>query len=316
MYLAEGESAEETYQATITSLENAVSDLEEELADAEDEVEEYQYYVDCGYSYDDELEAAQLEYSTIEANLQIAKNNLTTQSIEAKQTYDNAMTNYKYADQLYAIDTDGLEDDLNDAQDTLDEANDALEEFESQIGDGIIYAEYTGTIQSVSYSAGDDITSDAAVATFSDADAVTITVSVAQDDISSITIGDEVSIELTAYDGESFDGEVTSIETASSMGSSTVNYNVEVRFTGDTSKVYSGMTGEVVFVEKKVEDTLYVSNKAVFQDGANSCVKVKRDDGTIETVTVKTGFSNGSVVAIEDGLEEGDIVLIESRVTS
>lgn len=314
MYIAEGKTAEATYQATITSLENAVADLEEELQESAELIAEYEEDLENGEDAEDELEEEELNYSTIEANLQIAKNNLTTQSIEAKQTYENAMTNYQYADQLYAIDTDGLEDDLNDAKDTAQEAENALNEFEEQIGDGIIYAEYAGTVMSVAYSKGDEITNDAVVATFADADNVTMTVSVSQEDISEISIGNEAAISLTAYEGESFSGEVLSIATSSTPGSSTVNYEVEVRFTGDISKVYSGMTGEVTFVEKEASDVLYISNKAVHQDGARSWVKVLQEDGSIEEVTIKTGFSNGSKVEVTSGLSEGQTILIESQV--
>jgi HlyD family secretion protein len=316
MYIAEGETAEETYNATITSLENAVADLEEELQESADAIAEYEEEQEAGEDVDDELEAEELNYSTIEANLQIAKNNLTTQSIEAKQTYENAMTNYKYADQLYEIDTNGLEDDLDDAKETLQDAEDALAEFEEEIGDGTIYSEYSGTVMSISYAEGDALSDESTILTFSDDENITMTVSVSQEDISTISVGDTASIALTAYSGESFPGEVTSISTSTSLGSSTVNYDVEVRFTGDTEKVYSGMTGEVTFVEKEASDVLYVSNRAVHQEGTRSYVKVKESDGTIKEVTVKTGFSNGSTVEITDGLEEGQTVLIESQVES
>ena len=316
MYLAEGETAEETYQATITSLENAVSDLEEDLEDAQDDVDTYQYYVDCGYDYDDELEEAQDNYSTIEANLQIAKNNLTTQSIEAKQTYESAMTNYKYADQLYEIDTNGLEDDLDDAKATLEEAQEALADFQEQIGDGIVYAAEAGTVTEVAYAAGDEISNDAAIVTYTDPENVTITVSVSQDDISSVSVGEEVSISLTAYPEEIFSGTVSGIATSATAGSSTVNYDVTVLFSGDISKVYSGMTGEATFAGKTISDTLYISNQAVLLDGARSYVKVLEEDGSVREADVTTGYSNGKIVAVESGLEEGETVLIESQVES
>ncbi|MCD7832726.1 MAG: efflux RND transporter periplasmic adaptor subunit [Lachnospiraceae bacterium] len=315
MYIAEGETAEATYNATITSLENTVTELEEELAEAAEEVEELQSEYDDGEDVEDDLEEAQLNYETIEANLEIAKNNLTTQSIEAKQTYENAMINYEYADQLYEIDTDGLTDELEDAQDALEDAEEALAEFEEQIGDGVIYAEYSGTIMSISYSAGDSLTSDSTVVTFSDSDDVTMTVAVSQSDISDISTGDVVSIELDAYEDETFEGEVTAISTTATTGSSTVNYEVTVNFTGDITKVYSGMTGEVTFITKEEADTLYISNRAVQTDGATSYVKVLQDDGTIEEVTITTGYSNGTTVAVTSGLTEGQIVLIESQVT-
>ena len=314
MYLAEGETAQATYEATITSLENEVTDLEEELAEALEEVEDYQYYVDLGYDYDEELEEAELNYSTIEANLQIAKNNLTTQSIEAKQTYENAMTNYKYADKLYEIDTNGLEDDLNDAKEVLEEAEEALAEFEEQIGDGKVYAEYSGTVLTISFAEGDELTNEMSLLTYADPTDVTMTVSVSQEDISQVSVGDSAKIALTAYDGESFAAEVTGIDTSSVTGSSTVNYSVTVCFTGDTQKVYSGMTGDVTFVTKEAENVLYVSNKAIHQEGTRIWVNVLQDDGSIEEVDIETGFSNGTTVEVVSGLEEGQTVLLESQV--
>ena len=314
MYLAEGETAEETYEATIASLDKAVSDLEEELEDAKETLDTYQSYVDSGYSYEDELEEAQEEYDSIASELQLAKNNRTTKTIEAKQTKENALTNYKYADQLYEIDTDGLEDDLDDAKETLEEAETALAEFEEQIGDGIVYASCSGTVTEVAYGAGDSIVNDAALVTYSDADDVTIAVSVSQDDISKISVGTTAEIALTAYPDETFPGTVSGISTSATAGSSTVNYEVTVKFDGDTGKVYSGMDGEVTFAEKTVEDTLYISNRAVQLDGTTSYVKVQEEDGTIRKVEITTGYSNGSVVAVEDGLEEGETVLLESQV--
>lgn len=315
MYLAEGETAEETYNATITGLENDVADLEEELAEAAEEVEGLQADLDAGEDVEEDLEDAQLNYSSVESELRIAENKLATGSIEAKQTYENAMTNYKYADQLYEIDTNGLEDDLNDAKDTLEEAQTNLQEFESQIGDGIVYAEYSGTITEVAYAAGDTIANEAAIVTYIDDDEVVMTVSVSQEDISHVAVGDVVSIALTAYEGEAFEGEVAQIATEASSGSSTVNYEVTSCFTGDTEKLYSGMTGNVTFAGKTVSDTLYISNRAVHQDGTRSYVKVLADDGTIQETDIKTGFSNGTIVAVESGLEEGQTVLIESQVT-
>ena len=48
--------------------------------------------------------------------------------------------------------------------------------------------------------------------TFADTDAVTVSVS--EEDISEIAIGDEVMIELNAYEDQTFSGEVESIDTS------------------------------------------------------------------------------------------------------
>lgn len=179
-----------------------------------------------------------------------------------------------------------------------------------------MYAQESGTVTEVAYVSGDDIVSDATLVTYTDPENVTMTVSVSQDDISSVSVGEEVSITLTAYPDETFTGSVSSIATSATTGSSTVNYDVTVLFSGDISKVYSGMTGEATFAGKTVGDTLYISNQAVYLDGTKSCVKVLAEDGSVRVAEITTGYSNGKVVAVESGLKEGETILIESQVES
>ena len=79
-----------------------------------------------------------------------------------------------------------------------------------------------------------------------------MTVSVSQEDISDIAVGDEVNIELTAYEDEVFSGTVTGIDTSTTSGSSTVSYNVTVTFSDDVDGVFTDMTGNVTFIQKQV----------------------------------------------------------------
>ena len=226
------------------------------------------------------------------------------------------MLNYNNASTQYTIDVNGIDNDVDSASETLADAKEELEEFEDFIGDGIVYAEYSGKLMTVGYAVGDALTSDTAIAEFSDAEAVTMTVEVSQEDISAIAIGDVVMIELTAYEREEFSGTVSGMDTSASSGSSTVSYNVTVAFNGDISKVYADMTGNVTFIQKQVPDVIYVSNKAIINEGTTSYVKVKQEDGSLKKVEVVTGFSDGVNVEILSGLNEGDIAIIESRVVS
>ena len=310
LYLAEGKTAQATYDATIAKLDKAVADLEEDLEESQDLIDEYQEKVDDGEDYDDELEEEKEHYDDLQDELTIAKNNRVTQAIEAKKTYEEAMTNYRYADQLYEIDTDGLEDGLKEAQDALEEAQKALADFDEAVGDGTLTAEISGAVSAVSCQKGDELTDNSTVLEATDLSDASMTVLVAQEDIPNISIGDPVQISLDAFGKEVFSGEVSSIETSASMGSSTVNYSVKIAFTGDVSRIYAGMTGEAVFGIQSEEDVLYVSNAAVFQDGTRIFVKVQEKDGTIREQDVRTGFSNGRNVEILEGLTEGQTVVI------
>lgn len=313
---AEGSVAQETYEATVKQLQEAVDDAQEAVDTSASLINYYQEQIDAGVDLSASLTEEQENYDKLYTKLVAAKNNYTTKSIEAEKTLKEAELSAKNASSQYSVDVSGADNDITDAKDTLSDAEEALEKFETAIGDdGTIYAEYTGTITDLAYEEGDTISSGATVATFSNTDAVTITVSVSEEDITNIAVGDVVEIELSAYENQTFAGEVESIDTSSSSGSSTVSYNVTAAFTGDITGIYTDMTGNVTFISRQVTDVLYVSNKAVQSDGTISYVKVKDADGTIRTVDVKTGFSDGVNVEITSGLTEGETVLIESQVT-
>lgn len=315
--IAKGNVAEANYNATLAQLEAEVSSAQEDV-DYYTALADYYWTLlnDGDESYSEKHSQAEQKKQEAKAKLVVAQNNYTTKSIEAKKEYEETMLNYNNASSQYSIDVNGIDSDVESASDTLAEAKEALTEFEEFIGDGIIYAEYAGKLMSVGYAAGDVLSSDTAIATYSDADAVTMTVAVSQEDISAIAVGDTVLIELTAYEGEEFSGIVSGMDTSTSSGSSTVSYNVTVIFTGDTSKVYTDMTGNVTFIQKQVLDVIYVSNKAIINEGTTSYVKIKKEDGSFEKVEVETGFSDGVNVEIVSGLNEGDIAIIESRVVS
>ena len=224
------------------------------------------------------------------------------------------MLQYSNAKTLYNVAMDGIDDDVKDAQETLKDAQKALKTFEKYAGTGVIKAECSGTVTSVGYEDGETLSIDTDIATYMNSDAVTTSVSVAQDDISEIEVGDTVNISLSAYEGKTFHGKVTSISTTSS-GTSTVSYPVVVTMTGDVSSIYAGMSADVTFVTKEVKDVLYISNKAVETEGTKSYVTRKNSDASTTKTQVKTGFSDGYNVQIESGLSEGDTVLIESRVS-
>lgn len=262
-----------------------------------------------------ELSSLKSNYSTLVNRLAQAKSDQISGKITAKEEYDQAMLNYENAKEIYDIAMDGIDDDVNDAKEALKEAKANLAEFESFVLDGTITTEYAGTILTVGYEKGDTLSTDTAIATYADAEAVNVTVSVSQEDISEIEVGDTVNIVFTAYEEETYHGTVTGFTTSeSSSSSSTVSYDVTVNVTGDVSKIYEDMTANVTFVTKELEDVLYVSNKAIQTEGTKSYVK-RVSDGNTEKVEVETGFSNGTSVEIKTGLSKGDTVLIESRVS-
>lgn len=313
--VAEGSVAEANYQAAIAELEDTLEEAQEAYDESAALVKYYQEQIDAGVDLSESLADEQENCNRLYTRLLSAQNSYTTKSIEAEAAYQKALLSSENAGSQYNVDVLGANNDIETAQDTLEDAKEALAEFDACVGkDGVLYAEYDGVIMALNYEAGDTLSAGSSIVTFANQEDVTMTVSVSEEDIADIAVGDAVNIELTACENVIYPGEVLGIDTSASGTSSTVSYEVTVSFSGDLTGIYNDMTGNVTFIEKQAEDVLYVSNKAVINEGTASYVKVKDEDGTIRKVEVKTGFSDGVNVEIISGVSEGETVLIESQV--
>ena len=286
-----------TNTTSSTQSSSTITQLTQELTQLQTQLSEYR----------SNLNSLKSQYTS-------AKKALKTGKITAKQTYEESRIEAKNAKALYTVALSSVNDDVDAAKETYDQTKEELEAFNAFTKNNEVTAKYTGKLTSVGYSKGDSLNCSTAIAAYVDTDGVNITVSVAQDDVSNIKVGDNVNIYLSAYEDELFEGTVTSIS-SSSTGDSTVSYPVVVTLSGDVSKVYDGMSSEVTFVSKEVKDVTYVSNKAITTEGTKSYVTLKKADGTTKKTKVVTGFSDGHNVEIKSGLKKGDTVLIESQVS-
>jgi HlyD family secretion protein len=304
----------ETYATAKTNYSTAKSDYETAHTNYESGLASYEEKVTEGETA---LAEEQAKYDTLKAAYDEAAAKQTEGLISAEETLKEDKITSANADTLYNIETNGIDDDTTDAQETLEEAQEALDSFNALVVDGVVKSNFTGKIISVGYEVGDDISSATSIVTYGNADEVTLSVSVDQEDVASIAVNDSVNIEFTAYAGTAYEGTVSEIATSpTSQNSSTVSYAVTVKVNGDVSALYSGMTGNVTFITKEMENVLYVSNKAVITEDTKTYVKVKNSDGSIEKREVTTGFSDGNNVEITNGLAEGEIALIQSQVKS
>lgn len=319
-------SSSTTVTPTTTPITSASTPLEEaknQLTIIEKELEEakdnYAKAVDKTKSQITETKNQIKKLSNELTNLQLQYNEAITAKkqgiLDAKATLEEELVSAKNASTLYDIQLDGIDDDVESAEETLQNAKEQLEKFNQLVVDGKVKSNCAGMVTSIGYEVGDEISSATSIATFANSSKMTVTVSVDQEDIASISLNDQVNVSFTAYGEKTYTGTVTNISTtASSENSSTVNYPVTVTLSGDVSGIYAGMTANVTFITKEIKEVLYVSNKAIIKEGTISYVKRKEADGTIEKIKVVTGFSDGNNVQITDGIEEGDVVLIESQV--
>lgn len=275
-------------QSNVTTLENQISQLERSIESAESQVE------------------------NLTTELAKAKRSLATGKLTAKQTYDLRLLAYENAQETYNIAISYLDENAVEQEDTYAAAEERWEEFGSQIDGNSVCATYSGVITDVALAVGDSLSTGSSLITLYDLDDVTMTVTVAEDDMTDIMVGSMANVSFTAYPDQVFSAVVSEIGDATSS-SGEITYDVTVSLQGDVSGLYQSMTGEITFITKETKAVLYVPNRAIIRKSNKSYVKVK-ENGNVKTVEVVTGFSDGVNVEIKEGLSEGDVVLIESKV--
>ena len=271
---------------------------------------------------DDKVTSLKASVQTDEYNLKKAQKTAQISSASADTKEATDLNTAAGAQSTYDLTVNQLSQAVSSAQADCDTLQEKIDEINNAMnGNGVITSPCDGIVSSVSYTDGSDVTANEAIMTISKADTVSMDVSVSEDDITNVSVGQDADITLSAYDGQTISGMVESItaEPARS-GSSSVSYTVTVKAAADSSSsigtVYEGMSGEATIVQGEAKSVLYVSNKVITFNNGVSTVLVKKSDGSNTQKTVTTGFSDGTYVEITGGLSEGDTVLAESAVKS
>ncbi len=329
----------------IRQLEAELEDCYEDYADLQEEYETYKrryeewdpdnlytyiplrtQYLDLKQRYEEEtekrqdkrseIEEKQAEIEEIQAKIARMSAGAQQDEMEARQRYETATLEGSLAQEVYAYSLQSLVQGVETAQEEWQEWQKRLQEFDAFVGeDGVIRAQGSGLVTEVYYETGDILREEGVLLTWVEDGGCMLTVDVAEEDISSIEIGDDVIVVLTAYPEETYEGTVREIDSMEpSQNTATVSYLVTIKIDGDTSRLYEGMTGDVTFIADQVTQAVYVSRRAVKEEGGKYLVTVRGADGEMTEKEVKTGFTDGTHIQILDGLSAGDIIYIETTV--
>ncbi len=186
--------------------------------------------------------------------------------------------------------------------------------------EGGIYATAAGSVSSLSSAASSDAyamtdsstsSSDTTtVAEISLDENMTITISVDESDILSLSEGQSAAVTIDSIGEDSFDGTVTEISTSATSGSGVTTYSAIITIE-KTESMLSGMSASVTITIEGVDDALLIPVDALHQSSSTAYVYTSYDEESGEfgdMVEVTTGLSNSSYVEITDGLSEGDTV--------
>lgn len=317
-------------KVSLDDINDKIDTTQTTLDNLQDEYDDFNEYYNDLYGNNDDLQditdqLSKYQQDVIDYEIALKKAELDneTKSLSTKQQAESTDLAKSQAESVYNLAIMQLQSKLNTAQENYDDAEADLKSLTDLVDNsGIIYSEVDGRVSSVNVvadqylSIANNSSTTQTIMSISKQNEVYIPVSVSEEDILDIEIGQQVEIEFTAYNDLKFDGEVESIVTTSSkMGASAVSYTVNIKLTGeDIPQIYSGMSAEINIIRKKVSNILYVKNNAITFENGSSYVNVKDSSGNPSKTKVVTGFSDGQYTEIVSGLDEDDILLSESAV--
>lgn len=174
-------------------------------------------------------------------------------ALEIQHTYDTAVTAGKLAELTY-------QQEIEEWEETLAEAKQEKADMETQkaildaMTDGTIYADQDGTVATISYEAGDVLSSDTPIISYYETDTVSITLEIDQEDIANISVGDAAEVRLAG--AGRLEGTVTEKSTEPESGTSrtSVKYTATVSMDNTDGRLSDGMSATVTLSEDASAD--------------------------------------------------------------
>lgn len=199
------------------------------------------------------------------------------------------------------------------------ELEDTLKTLINIYNEGTLCAEFGGTVIAVnavtadeakSASSTDTEDSDEQSFTLSPDKTMSMSVTVDETEILSVSIGQSAEVSVDAIDGETFTGTVTGIDRAGTSSSGVTTYTAEVSIP-KADGMLAGMSASATISIEGVENALLVPADAVNRSSSGYYVYTSCDEesGTLGgMVEVTVGITNSNYAEILSGLSEGDTV--------
>ena len=147
--------------------------------------------------------------------------------------------------------------------------------------------------------------------TIKSADILTMSLTVDEDELDTVYIGQEAEISVDVIENKIYTGYVTNISNIATYSSAGSKFTVTVEFEND-GQISIGMSATCNVVPEKAENVIAVPTEAIYNENRKKYVIIKNNDGTTENVDIETGISNDAYTEItSNNLTIGQTVLIE-----
>lgn len=261
------------------------------------------------------LDTAQNAYNTAKTNLDnatAAYNNgsITASELAAAQAaFDSAQYQLSNAQQSYNIAAQTADQNISIAREQLNQAQANYDNIQQQIKDLTVKAEINGVVSDITAKENQTLALGSPIMNVVNYDTLIVTVKVDEYDLSAVSVGKEVSLNVNALDLQ-IGGVISKISKQATVVNGVSFFPTKITI-DDNENLRVGMSCEIKIINKSVKGVTAISMKALQFDNYNEPYVYYRDEkGNVATKKVTAGINDGNTVQIIDGLQSGDVILV------
>ncbi len=230
-------------------------------------------------------------------------------------SYDQAVNGLESARQSL----DSCDSQIEQQKLRVEQAALSLREKEEMLAKLDVRSPIPGKVISISVGPGDEVSPNQTVAEVSSVDPLIVSIPVDELDIASVAPGQEARVEVDAFSGQTFIGEVQKVAQEGQVKQGITNYAVTIALGRSSSSPESGapdlgqlrfgMSATVTVAVARKENVLSIPVEAVKWDKGQAYVN-RIEEGEAVQRKIKVGVQNDMYAEVVSGLQEGDAVLI------
>lgn len=275
----------------------------------------------------DRVKKGDVLFTLDDSDLQIEKQSRETEIDGAKLQLEKAERNYERAKELFEAELISKElyqdtqTEFELAKNSLERAQKSLNLIEDRLKKTKVEAPFDCTVltrpvsmgQAVSGSGG--FNSGTEVLTIADLNNMIVNAHVNQADVTRLSAGQEVEIQIESVAGLTLKGIVERVAPQSMIKNNIKGYPARIRIDtkGIDPRVRPGMTANLSIPVASSENSVAVPLAAVFTEQGERFVLVKKDDDTFEKRPIRIGIADYDYAEILGGLKPGEIVSLEDK---
>lgn len=191
----------------------------------------------------------------------------------------------------------------------IEEARAAVLAAEAAFADTRLVAPFAGIVTRVDATRGAIASPGTPAVSLVSTNAFEIRVSVPEDDISQIEVGDRADVSFDAYDDTVIPANVSFISPQATTDSGAVAFEVTLQFAEQDDRIRAGLSADVDIVAAERKDVVAVPTRAVIEEEDGRYVRLMASDVSYRKVAVTTGLSGSGYIEITSGLTEGDRII-------